>query len=227
MCISRIWNFAWWKYNYEKFAVTPCEHHLLSSVGSEKNWGSTFRSVCSDRLLTFNHVYIYLLGRLCSFENLSCYMYVFYCRRVGFLFRIQETSLYACRYHDIINNPDITSWTITFRLDFFKIKFLVKNSKQYHRISRYFFMIYRGLKKAKSPKLTSLLHVRRSRFSEFRRLLNSEWTTSPTKPLLPNYLVTVQDLISTLPQPQEKRTLQGADSPNHLINSTLKIRTGT
>ena len=31
---SRIWNFAWWKYDMERFAVTPCNHYLWMSWGS-------------------------------------------------------------------------------------------------------------------------------------------------------------------------------------------------
>ena len=27
--LSRIWNFAWWKYDIERFEVTPCNDYLL------------------------------------------------------------------------------------------------------------------------------------------------------------------------------------------------------
>ena len=49
-----IWNFTWWEYDMERFAVTPCTCNISKWVGvvlkRTVGFNSTFRSVCSDRL---------------------------------------------------------------------------------------------------------------------------------------------------------------------------------
>ena len=48
--LSRIWNFAWWKYDMERFAVTSCNDYLFMSWGVVLKrtvaFNSMFQSVC-------------------------------------------------------------------------------------------------------------------------------------------------------------------------------------
>ncbi len=52
LVLSRVWNFARWRYNQLRFVETPCNKSFVSCSGSDKNqWFTKFSTIPPEKTL--------------------------------------------------------------------------------------------------------------------------------------------------------------------------------